>query len=126
MDEKQAVTQVFDLVATLYDNPSLRFFPACARKMVDYVDIKPGEAVLDIATGTGMVALAVAQAVGNHTQVQAIDLSENMLAQATQNLSQAGFKNVTFQKMDGEQPTFDDNRFDVITCSYGLFFTLCL
>lgn len=122
MDEKQAVTQVFDLVATLYDNPALRFFPACASKMVEYAAIKPGEAVLDIATGTGMVALAVAQAVGNNTEVQAIDLSENMLAQAKQNLSRAGFDNVTFQTMDGEQLTFEDNRFDVITCSYGLFF----
>lgn len=122
MDEKQAVTQVFDLVATVYDNPSLRFFPACASKMVEHAGIKPGEAVLDIATGTGMVALAVAQAVGNNTQVHAIDLSENMLAQAKQNLTRAGFNNVTFEKMDGEQPSFDDNSFDVITCSYGLFF----
>jgi ubiquinone/menaquinone biosynthesis C-methylase UbiE len=90
--------------------------------MVDYVGIKPGEAVLDIATGTGMVALAVAQAVGDNTPVQAIDLSENMLSQAKRNLSQAGFENVTFEKMDGEQPAFDENSFDVITCSYGLFF----
>ena len=122
MDEKQAVTQVFDLVAKLYDNPSLRFFPACASKMVEVAGIKPGEAVLDIASGTGMVALAVAQAVGEDTEVHAIDLSDGMLAQAKQNLAQAGFDNVTFQNMDGEQPTFEDNRFDVITCSYGLFF----
>lgn len=36
MDEKHAVTQVFNLVAKLYDNPSLRFFPFCADKIVDY------------------------------------------------------------------------------------------
>ena len=60
MEEKTAVTQVFNLVSKLYDNPSLRFFPACAEKMVDYAKIKRSQKVLDIATGTGMVAHVMA------------------------------------------------------------------
>jgi len=122
MDEKKAVSQVFDLVAKLYDNPSLRFFPSCADKIVDYAKIKPGHKVLDIATGTGMVALAVAQAVGNEGRVEAIDLSENMINQARENLKRSGLRNIDFSVMDGEQLEFESNYFDVITCSYGLFF----
>jgi len=122
MDEKQAVTQVFNLVAKLYDNASLRFFPACAEKMVGYAKIKPGQKVLDIATGTGMVAMAAAQAVGHEGHVDAVDLSENMLAQAEENSKRAGLSNVDFHVMDGEQPEFESDVFDVITCSYGLFF----
>ena len=76
MDEKTAIAQVFNLVSKLYDNPSLRFFPFCADKMVDYAKIKRGQKVLDIATGTGMVAISAAQAIGNEGRIQAIDLSE--------------------------------------------------
>ncbi|GMR16338.1 MAG: methyltransferase domain-containing protein [Gammaproteobacteria bacterium] len=122
MDEKQAITSVFNLVATKYDNPSLRFFPSCADKMVDYAKIKPGNKVLDIATGTGVVAMAAAQCLGNGGRVQAIDLSKNMINQAKSNLKHAGFDNVDFNVMDAEDLEFKSNYFDVITCSYGLFF----
>lgn len=122
MDEKQAITSVFDLVATKYDNPSLRFFSSCANKLVDYAKITPNQKVLDIATGTGMVVMAVAQSLKGSGQIQAIDLSENMLHQARANLKNAGFDDVAFQVMDAENLEFQSNTFDVITCSYGLFF----
>ena len=122
MDEKQAITQVFDLVATKYDNPSLRFFPFCADKLVDYAKITPNQKVLDVATGTGMAAMAAAQCLQGSGRVQAIDLSENMIHQAQGNLKHAGFDNVDFHVMDAENLEFKSNYFDVITCSYGLFF----
>lgn len=122
MDEKKAISQVFDLVATKYDNPSLRFFPFCADKLVDYAKIKPSNKVLDIATGTGVVAMAAAQCLSNGGRIQAIDLSENMIHQAQQNLKKTGLDNVDFHVMDAEDLEFKSNYFDVITCSYGLFF----
>jgi len=122
MDEKQAITNVFNLVATRYDNPSLRFFFFFSDKLVDYAKIKPNQKVLDIATGTGMVALAAAQRLRNSGHVHAIDLSENMIKQAQGNLKQAGLDNVDFHVMDAEDLEFKSNYFDVITCSYGLFF----
>ena len=99
MDEKQAITGVFNLVATKYDNPSLRFFPLCADKLVDYAKIKPGNKVLDIATGTGVVAMAAAQCLSNGGRIQAIDLSENMLQQAQTKLNDAGFDNIDFHRV---------------------------
>jgi len=122
MDEKQAITSVFNLIATKYDNPSLRFFPSCADKLVDYAKIKPGSQVLDIATGTGVVAMAAAQCLRHGGRVQAIDLSKNMIHQAQTKLKHAGFDNVDFHIMDAENLEFESNYFDVITCSYGLFF----
>lgn len=122
MDEKQAITSIFDLVATKYDNPSLRFFPVCAGKLVAYAKITPRQKVLDIATGTGMVAMAAAQCLHGGGRVQAIDLSENMIHQAQKNLKHAGLNNVDFHIMDAEKLDFQSNYFDVITCSYGLFF----
>lgn len=122
MDEKAAISNVFNLVAKKYDNPSLRFFPASANKIVNYIKIKPGDKVLDIATGTGMVAMAAAHCLNNNGRVQAIDLSENILEQAQQNVKHAGLNNVDFQIMDAENLEFESDYFDAITCSYGLFF----
>ena len=78
--------------------------------------------MLDIATGTGMVAMAAAQCLSGNGRIQAIDLSENMLNQAKDNIKNAGLDNVDFHIMDAEELTFENNYFDVITCSYGLFF----
>lgn len=122
MDEKQAITSVFDLVATRYDNASLRFFPACADKLVGYANISLGHKVLDIATGTGMVAMAAAQRVQDSGRVQAIDISGKMIQQAQANLKKSGFENVDFHIMDAENLKLETDYFDVITCSYGLFF----
>lgn len=69
-----------------------------------------------------MVAIAAAQSVGNEGRIQAIDLSENMIDQAQANMTRAGLSNVDFHIMDGENLEFKNNYFDVITCSYGLFF----
>lgn len=122
MDEKQAVTQVFDLVAKKYDNVSLQFFSLCASKIIDYAEIKPNQKILDIATGTGVVAMAAAPLLKGKGRVQAIDLSVNMINQAQQKLQLAGIDNVDFHVMDAENLEFKSNYFDLITCSYGLFF----
>ena len=122
MDEKQAITSVFNLVAKKYDNPSLRFFSSCADRLVDYAKIKPTDKVLDIATGTGMVSIAIAQGLNHDNRVQAIDLSENMIHQAQENLKRTQRDNIDFHIMDAENLEFESNVFDVITCSYGLFF----
>lgn len=122
MDEKQAVTSVFNLVATKYDNPSMRFFPLCANTLVELAKIKAKDEVLDVATGTGVVAIALAQANKASNRIQAIDLSENMLQQAQTNAKHAGINTVDFHIMDAENLAFDSNAFNLITCSYGLFF----
>ena len=119
---KQQVKSVFDLVAGAYDNPSMRFFPFTADRMVELLKVAPGSEVLDMATGTGMVAIACAQALGKHGRVQAIDLSEKMLDRAYINIQKSGLNNIDLHAMDAEQLEFHDQSFDAVFCSYGLFF----
>ena len=119
---KSRITATFDLIAEGYDNPSQRFFPFAADYMMSLASPRPGERVLDIATGTGMAAIAAAQAITPGGRVQAIDLAENMLAKAQRNVSKHALSNVDFHTMDAEQLEFRSNYFDLITCAFGVFF----
>lgn len=119
---KQEVVAVFDQVAERYDNPAMRFFPFCADRLIAYLRPRPGDKVLDVATGTGAVALAAAQAIGPHGRVQAIDLAGNMLQTAVANLQRSGLTNIDFHLMDAESVEFKSRYFDCVTCSFGIFF----
>ena len=69
--------------------------------------------VLDIATGGGHTALAVAPHVET---VLAIDLTEKMLASAEKYILDQGVTNIQFQVADAEQLPFADHSFDRVTC----------
>ena len=119
---KQEIVKVFDQVAEHYDNPAMRFFPFCADRLIAHLRPRPGSKVLDVATGTGAVGLAAAQAIGPHGRVQAIDLAENMLQTAVANLQRSGLTNIDFHLMDAESVEFKSRYFDCVTCSFGIFF----
>ncbi|MGD8525425.1 MAG: class I SAM-dependent methyltransferase [Thioalkalispiraceae bacterium] len=119
---KQTITRLFDQVAGGYDNPSQRYFPFCGERLISKLKPIPGSKILDVATGTGAVALPAAQAILPGGRVHAVDLSEAMLEKASQNLQRAGLSNVDFHVMDGENLEFQHDYFDYVTCSFGLFF----
>lgn len=124
MDEiarKQMIQQAFDTVATGYDHPSLSFFPETAKRIIQHLDLNDDANLLDVCTGTGVVALEAAQKVLNG-QVTGIDLSTGMLAQAQSKAENLGLNNVSFQQQDLDSLDFPDQQFDVATCSFGLFF----
>jgi len=119
---KQRIKATFDLVASGYDNPSQRYFPFCADRMVHKLNLKPGEKVLDIATGTGMAAIAAAQRILPAGRVHGIDFAENMISKAQFNANKHALDNIDFHVMDAGNLEFRSNYFDVITCAFGLFF----
>ncbi|MCF6209447.1 MAG: methyltransferase domain-containing protein [Gammaproteobacteria bacterium] len=86
---KQKVISVFDEVAGGYDSPALRFFPFSAERALGHLNPKPGSKILDAATGTGALAMALAQAVGPQGRVIGIDLSTAMLERAAHNAAKA-------------------------------------
>ena len=116
---KQGIKTTFDDVSERYD--SSRFFRLSAQKMVDMLALKAGMRVLDISTGTGMVAIEMAKKLPN-IQIEAVDLSAGMLAQAKRKARCEGIQNITFIQGDVEALPYDDGTFDVITCGYGMFF----
>ena len=119
---KQAITDNFNLVAAGYDNPAQRYFPMSADRMAEYLKPKPGSRVLDITTGTGMVATAIAQAILPDGRVQGIDLSSKMLDKAFENFTKLGLNNIDLHEMDADNLEFKSNYFDYASCGFGIFF----
>jgi len=119
---KAQITATFDRISTGYDNPSQRFFPFAADYLLALAKPNPGQRVLDVATGTGLVAIAAAQAVRPGGRVQAIDLSAGMLEQARRNTDKHALDHIDYHLMDAERLEFRSDFFDWITCGFGVFF----
>jgi ubiquinone/menaquinone biosynthesis C-methylase UbiE len=124
MDPEQRkifIQKTFDTVAGGYDNRPLRFFSLNAGEMVRRFGLAGGEHILDVATGTGEVALAFAAALPAG-RVTGVDFSEGMLARAGEKARQAGLTNTAFCRMDMQDLQFPDGYFDGATCAFGIFF----
>ncbi|CAN5325318.1 hypothetical protein BH23BAC3_BH23BAC3_29520 [soil metagenome] len=90
-------------------------------KLMQMVNLKPGERVLETACGTGLVTARIVQSVGQSGFVTATDLSEGMIDLAKQSLeSENG--SVEFQRMDAENLDLEDNSYDATICALGLMY----
>jgi ubiquinone/menaquinone biosynthesis C-methylase UbiE len=94
---------------------------ALATRMVAMAGISAGQRVLDIGTGTGVVALEAAAAAGVGGSCVGIDLSEKMLASARANARGVGLADrIVFESMDAEALQFVDASFDVVVSLFAL------
>ena len=119
---KNQLRQLFDSIAPACDGPATRLFPFCADRLVNHVKPRPGTKVLDVATGSGAVAVAFAQAIGASGRVTAVDFSAAMLDRAEANIRKMALANVDLHEMDAERLDFRANYFHSVVCSYGLCF----
>ena len=84
-------------------------------------DLRPGQHVIDIACGTGMVTLPAATAVGPDGHVLATDLAQRMVDDTGRRAQLAGLSNVEARRCDAEQLDAT-GPFDVALCSLGLMY----
>jgi ubiquinone/menaquinone biosynthesis C-methylase UbiE len=82
--------------------------------------LAPGHRVLDVATGTGISALAALDAVGPSGSVLATDISPEMVEKARERLRQSPNSAVAVE--DGQDLSFPAASFDAVICSLGLMF----
>jgi SAM-dependent methyltransferase len=86
--------------------------------LAEAVDLRAGERVLDVATGSGNAALAAAR---RFCQVTGIDYVPALLERARQRAQAEGLE-VTFQEGDAEALPFPDDSFDVVLSACGAMF----
>lgn len=108
----------FDRWGAQYDQDELH--PRIVSLLLDGVTIGEGCRVLDIATGTGHVALRAARLVGPTGDVVGIDISEGMLAEARRKAEAARLGNMRFVRADAERIEFAAESFDFVLCSSAL------
>jgi demethylmenaquinone methyltransferase/2-methoxy-6-polyprenyl-1,4-benzoquinol methylase len=86
---------------------------------IHLANIQEGQRVLDVACGTGRATLDLAKAVGGSGNVDALDLSEDMLGQAQTKLKRAGLsERVEFKQGNAKALPFPDATFDVVYNGY--------
>src|SRR5580700_2440593 len=70
--------------------------------LLEMADLKPGESVLDLACGTGLVSFEAAGVLGSEGRLLGTDISERMVETAAAIAAENRFRNVSFQWMDAE------------------------
>jgi ubiquinone/menaquinone biosynthesis C-methylase UbiE len=106
--------------ATTYEQCMGQLSALLAPRVLSAARLSQGMRVLDIATGTGLVARAAAAEVGPSGHITATDVSPSMLEQARANL--ADLANVSFGIENAQSLTFDDESFDAVICGLGVMF----
>jgi demethylmenaquinone methyltransferase/2-methoxy-6-polyprenyl-1,4-benzoquinol methylase len=122
-EKAQRVRGVFDSVASKYDLMndlmSMGLHRAWKAYTVMVADVREGHQVLDIAGGTGDLALAFSKKVGSSGQVVHTDINEAMLRTGRDRLLDAGVALPTLV-CDAEKLPFPDDHFDRVSVAFGL------
>jgi SAM-dependent methyltransferase len=100
-----------------YERIAARFAPV-HDQLIELLAIAPGERLLDLASGTGEVAIRAGRA---GATVTAIDIAEPMIEKARRRAEEEGVE-VTFDLGDVEYLPYDDASFDVLASAFGLIF----
>jgi demethylmenaquinone methyltransferase/2-methoxy-6-polyprenyl-1,4-benzoquinol methylase len=122
-DKARRVGGVFDSVAARYDLMNDLMSAGLHRLWktfaVGHADVRPGMRVLDIAGGTGDLALRFARQAGPTGQVWLTDINASMLREGRNRLLDAGVL-IPIAQCDAEALPFPNEYFDVVTVAFGL------
>ena len=124
-EKSERVAEVFHSVAERYDIMndlmSLGTHRIMKQMAANATRARPGHNILDLAGGTGDLAILLSEYVGPEGQVFICDINGSMLTQGRDKLLDRGvIGNVRFVQADGEQLPFPDNYFNAVTIGFGL------
>jgi demethylmenaquinone methyltransferase/2-methoxy-6-polyprenyl-1,4-benzoquinol methylase len=124
-EKEQHVAGVFHSVASKYDVMndlmSMGIHRLWKRFTLQASNIRPGAKVLDIAGGTGDLALKFSRMVGSSGQVVLADINASMLNVGRDRLTDEGaVGNIEYVQANAESLPFPDDSFDCITIAFGL------
>ena len=123
-EKPDLVKGVFDSVASKYDLMndlmSLGIHRLWKKATVQMSNLKANGSVLDVAGGTGDLAILFSEIVGNQGEVFLTDINEKMLEIGRDRVLDSGLLNVKSLVADAEDLPFPDNSFDCISIAFGI------
>jgi ubiquinone/menaquinone biosynthesis C-methylase UbiE len=90
--------------------------------MLEMTALQPGERVLDVACGTGLVSFRILAAVGETGAVVGTDISAEMVETARSMAAERGIRNAKFERFDAEAMALEAADFDAAVCALGLMY----
>lgn len=123
LGKKEQVAQMFDNISGNYDNLnrviSFGIDIKWRKKVLKIVSDKQPKIILDIATGTGDLAILMAQT--NAEKIIGLDISAGMLEVGKKKVEEKRLSNIIDLVLgDSEKIPFEDNYFDAITVGFGV------
>ena len=112
----------WDKAANYYEKSWQEQLKPAHDHLMKIANIQSGETILDIAAGTGLITFRMANMTGSTGKILATDISDEMVKIGTQHAQSKNLTNVRFERMDGENLTYEDNSFDLVTCALGLMY----
>ncbi|MBO1003054.1 demethylmenaquinone methyltransferase [Pseudogracilibacillus auburnensis] len=122
--KEERVHHVFEKISNKYDSMNSiisfnRHF-AWRKDVMKRMQVTEGSKALDVCTGTGDWAIALANAVGTSGEVIGLDFSNNMLKVAHDKQKQQNMKQLTFIQGNAMELPFENDLFDYVTIGFGL------
>ena len=115
---------VWDQISDLYLREIDRRFVPVVEGVISRAELKPGETILDLGTGTGAVAHQAARLAGPDGTVTGVDISPEMLRLAERRAAMAGLNNIQFREGRAETIPAEDSSFNVVLASLSLMYVI--
>jgi ubiquinone/menaquinone biosynthesis C-methylase UbiE len=112
----------WDRAVAYYEEFWRRQLAPAHERLLALAELRPGERVLDVACGTGLVTFPAVEAVGTAGAAVGTDISEKMVAAARELAARKGLSHVTFEHMDAEGLRLPEQSFDAALCALGLMY----
>lgn len=120
---QQGQWQLSGSAAELYERYVVPYyFAGWSEDLIEQTDLQPGERVLDVACGTGIVARIAAERVGESGKVTGLDLNSGMLETAASVSLPSGTPPISWVQCSATDMQLEDESFDVIFCQQGFQF----
>jgi len=116
MGNQNEIRKNFGQRASDYRYSSDHSNPVDLERMINLINPSPDDSALDVATGGGHTALALAGCV---RKVTAVDITREMLAEAEDMSRQKGVSNIEFRIGDAHELNFPDDQFDIVASRFA-------
>ena len=116
------IKNIFESISSEYDfmNDLMTFknHSKWKKEIAEIAEYSSPKKILDIATGTGDIAINLSQI--NGSKIEGVDVSGNMLKIARKKIDELKIDNIVLKTCEAENLVFEDNHFDIVSIGYGV------